>query len=135
MLFFAYFNVSQKRNIKRSTNGMKPLGELVLELKQSRRLGVYVREATRKARGRGARPPPWARPPPSWAPRGSTDLLLPHIYIYLRTLKTSREPPKHNFHRRNFLYPRDPILETLSVLHRRGNPPRRASTSTPRPLR
>ena len=35
----------------------------------------------------GARPPPgcahppWARPPPSWAPRCSTDLLLPPIYI------------------------------------------------------
>ena len=36
---------------------MKPLGELFLERKQSRRLGVHVREATRKARGRG-RPPP-----------------------------------------------------------------------------
>ena len=50
---FAYFSVSQKRNIKRSPNGMKPSGELFLERKQSRRLGVYVREATRKARGRG----------------------------------------------------------------------------------
>ena len=29
----------------------------------------------------GARLPPWARPPPSWAPRCSTDLLLPPIYI------------------------------------------------------
>ena len=28
MLFFAYFSVSQKRNIKRSPNGMKPSGEL-----------------------------------------------------------------------------------------------------------
>ena len=32
---------------------MKPFGELFLERKQSRRLGVHVREATRKARGRG----------------------------------------------------------------------------------
>ena len=36
---------------------MKPSGELFLERKQSRRLGVYVREATRKARGRGRAPP------------------------------------------------------------------------------
>ena len=36
-------------------------------------------EATRQ----GARLPPWARPPPSWAPRGSTDLLLPPIYTYV----------------------------------------------------
>ena len=57
-LFFPCFSVSQKRNIKWSPNGMKPSGELFLERKQSRRLGVYVREATRKARGRGRAYPP-----------------------------------------------------------------------------
>ena len=31
----------------------------------------------------GACLPPWARPPPSWAPRGSIDLLLPPIYTYV----------------------------------------------------
>ena len=31
----------------------------------------------------GARPPPWARPPPSWAPRGSPDRLLSPIYIHI----------------------------------------------------
>ena len=55
-------------------------------------------------------------------------------YISLRTPKTSREHPKHNFHRRNLLYPRDPILEPSSVLRWRGNRPWRASTSSPRPL-
>ena len=40
-------------------------------------------EATRQ----GVRLPPWARPPPSWAPCGSTDLLLPPIYTYV--------PPNH----------------------------------------
>ena len=77
VVFFAYFSISKKRNIKRSPNGMKPLGELFLERKQSRRLRVYVREATRKARGRGA------HPPPSWAPCCSTDVLLPPIYTYV----------------------------------------------------
>ena len=46
--FFPCFSVLQKRNIKRSPNGMKPSGELFLERKQSRRLGVDVREASRK---------------------------------------------------------------------------------------
>ena len=50
--FFAYFRVSKKMNIKRSPNGMKLSGELFLERKQSRRLGVYVREASRWPRGR-----------------------------------------------------------------------------------
>ena len=56
-------------------------------------------------------------------------------YIYPRTPKTSGEPTKHNFQHRNILYPRDPILEPLSALRRRGNRPWRASTSSPRPFR
>ena len=56
-------------------------------------------------------------------------------YIYLRTPKTSREPMKHNFHHRNLLYPRDPILEPLPALCRRGKQLQRASTSTTLPLR
>ena len=55
-VFFAYFSVPQKRNIKRSPNGMKPSGELFLEQTQSRRLGVDVKEATRQPRGREACP-------------------------------------------------------------------------------
>ena len=54
--FFAYFSVLQKRNIKRSPNGIKPLGESFLEQMQSRRLGVDVKEAMRRPRGREARP-------------------------------------------------------------------------------
>ena len=104
MLFFAYFKVSQKWNIKRSTNGMKPSGELFLERKQSRRLGVDVREASRKPRGREARPTPWARPHPCgplMAPL--TDFFCLYISIY----------PK-NFQEHNRL----------------GVPPRQASVAT-----
>jgi len=62
---------------------MKPSGELFLERKQSRRLEVYVREASRWPQGREVRLPPWARPPPSWAPRGSPDRLLSPIYVHI----------------------------------------------------
>ena len=75
--FLAYFRVSQKKNIKRSPNGMKPSGELFLEQTQSRRLGVEVRDATRRPRGRRV------CPPPSWAPRSSTDLLLSLVYTLI----------------------------------------------------
>ena len=64
MLFFAYFSVSKKRNIKWSPNGMKPSGELFLEQTQSWRLGVDVKQQTSKPRGRDARPRGWARPHP-----------------------------------------------------------------------
>ena len=43
---------------------MKPSRELFLERTRSRRLGVDVREASRKPRGREACPTPWARPHP-----------------------------------------------------------------------
>ena len=43
---------------KRSTNGMKPLGELFLEQTQSRRLGVDVKKQSRRPRGREVRPQP-----------------------------------------------------------------------------
>ena len=46
-------------------------------------------------------------------------------YKYPRTLKPSRSTTKNYFHRRNLLYPRDPILEPSPTLRRRGNQPRR----------
>ena len=67
---------------------MKPLGELFLERKQSRRLGVFVREATRNARGRGARPPPGRAP----HPRGPlvaplTDFFRLYMSIYPKNIE------------------------------------------------
>ena len=58
VVVFAFISVSRKRNIKRNPNGMKSLGELFLERKQYRRLGVDVRAASRNPRGRRARPHP-----------------------------------------------------------------------------
>ena len=119
-VFFAYFSVSQKRNIKRNPNGMKPSGELFLEQTWSRGLGVDVKKSSRRPRGKEAHLPPWARPPPSWAPRSSTDLLLPPIYIYPYTLKTSRSTMKPYFHHGNLLYPWDPILGPFPALRKEG---------------
>ena len=114
---------------KRISNRMKPSGTWFLERTWSRRLGPYVREASRKQRGRGR----------AYTPGTPSTLVGPMLlhrrtsssYIYLRTLKTSRSTTKHNFHRRNLMYPRDPILEPSSALCRRGDRPWRASTSTP----
>ena len=48
---FAYFSVSNERNIKRSPNGMKPLGAIFLEQMQTRGLGVDVTQRARLSRG------------------------------------------------------------------------------------
>ena len=87
IVVFAYFRVSPKRNIKRSPIRMKPWGALFLEQTWSRRLGVDVKQSTRRPQGRGARPPPWACPPPSWAPRGPMMyFFLLYIPIYPKTI-------------------------------------------------
>ena len=82
-VFFAYFSVSKKRNIKRSPNVMKPSGAIFLEQMQTWRLGVEVKQQARRPRGCPARPLQVGAPPPSWAPRASTDLLLPPIYTHV----------------------------------------------------
>ena len=56
---------------------MKLSGELFLERKPSRRLGVDVREATRKARGRGRAHPPGQ----ALHPHGP--LVAPLMYFFL----------------------------------------------------
>ena len=55
-VFFAYFSVSKKRNIKQSPNGMKPSGAIFSEQMQTRRLGVDVKKRTRWPRGCPASP-------------------------------------------------------------------------------
>ena len=82
--FFAYFSVQKKRNIKRSTNGMKPSGAFFLEQMQTWRLGVDVKQQTKWPRVCPACPLGVGAPPPSRDPQAFTDLLLPPIYNPVR---------------------------------------------------
>ena len=87
-VFVAYFSVSQKRNIKRNPNGIKPSEELFLEQTQSRRLGVDVKEATRWPWGRetdpgGRRAPTLVAPP--------TDFFRLYILIYPENIQEHHE--------------------------------------------
>ena len=80
---------------------MKPSGELFLERKQSRRLAVYVREATRKARGRGrAHPPGRALHPRGPLVAPLSDFFHLYISIYAKTFgeeNRSGVPPPQAF--------------------------------------
>ena len=86
MLFFAYFSVPLKRNIKRNPNGTKPSRESFLEQTQSRRLGEEVRDATKWPRGRRARPHPHG---PLVAP--PTYFFLLYILIYPENIREYHE--------------------------------------------
>ena len=87
--FFAYFRVSQKKNIKR----MKPSGTWFSERTWSRGLGPYVKQSTRKARGRRARLPPrrafHPRGPPVAPPTYSFLLYIP---TYPQTTRYGAKP-------------------------------------------
>ena len=87
-VFFAYFSVSNKRNIKRSPNGIKPSGAIFLEQTQSRRLGVDVKQQMRWPRGCPACPRRVGVPPTLVGP-SSIHRPTSSSYIYFRTLKTS----------------------------------------------
>ena len=73
--YFMPISVFRRKGI---SNGVETewnqLEKLFLEGKQPGRLGVHVKKATRKARGRGRAPGGWARPLPSWAPPSFLDV-------------------------------------------------------------
>ena len=119
----------QTESKRNETFGRVILGTDAIQETWSRRQGS-IEVATRQggAPAHLGAPPTLVGPSQLHRPTSSS-------YIYPCTPKTSEATTKNYFHRGNLLYPRDPILEPSSVLRRRGNPPRRASTTSPRPLR
>ena len=90
MLFYAYFSVSRKRNIRRSQNGTKSTGEVIFGRKATQgtwnarqgRYGLPMRVG-------GAATPPGARPLPRGAPIAPpTYSFHPYIPTYPKTSRT-----------------------------------------------
>ena len=119
-VFFAYFSISKKRNIKRSPNGMKPSGAWFLEQTWFRGLGVDVKKATRRARGRGACLPPRSAPHPRGAHVAPpTYFFLLYIPTYPQTIRGIHE---------NLIPPPQPSVPVRSHLGAfSGAPPEGAS--------
>ena len=134
MLFFCLFQYFEEKEYQTESKRNETFGSVIFGTNVIRRTWSASQEACEAAKRQEGAPTPLGAPPISWAPTGG-HRRTSSSYIYLRTPKTSRSTPKHNFHRRNLLYPRDPILEPLPALCRRGKQPRRASTSTSLPLR
>ena len=101
--FFAYFSVSQKRNIKRSPNGMKP-SERDFQNKRDPEDLEWTSRNEQGGHKAGGAPTPLGVPStlvgPSLLHRRTSS-----SYIYLRTPKPSYTEPKPYFHCRNLLYP------------------------------
>ena len=101
---------------------MKPSGELFLERKQSRRLGVDVREASRWPRGREARLPPWTGP----HPRGPLMAPLPDFFrLYIPTY-----PENIQEHHKTLFPPPQPSVPMRSHLGAFSGAPPEGESST-----
>ena len=83
MLFYAYFSVSRKRNIRRSQNGTKSTGEVIFGRKATQ--GTWSARQGRYGLPTRVRvaPPLRASPPASWGPRSSSDIPPAPIYAYV----------------------------------------------------
>ena len=100
-MFFSYFSVSQKRNIKQSPNGMKPSGcDFFNKLDPG--------DLKCPSRNKGGRHEAGGAPNPLGAPSTLMGPPLLHrctssSYIYPRTPQTSRSTTKANS---SYIYPR-----------------------------
>ena len=96
------YQTESKRN---ETFGNVIFGTNVIQRTWSLRQAINE-ESTRQ----GGAPTPYARPPPSWALRCSTDVLLPPIYIHLPP------PPNIPEHHENIIPPPQPPVPERSHL-------------------
>ena len=114
IVVFVRFSVSQKKNIKRSSNGMKPSGTWFSEQTWSRGLGPYIKTSTRRARGRGH----------ALHPRGIH--VAPPTYFFLLYIPTY--PQTITYGAKNLTPPPQPSVPVRSHLGAfSGAPPEGAS--------
>ena len=81
MLFFCLFQCFAEKEYQTESKRNETFGSVIFGTNMIQRTWSGRQEINEDAMRQGA------RPPPSWAPRGSTDLLLPPIYTYV--------PPNH----------------------------------------
>ena len=78
-VFFAYFSISKKRNIKQSPNGMNLREHDFWNERDPEDLECKSRSSRGSHEGGGRAHPYRVRLPTSWAPRAATGVLLPPI--------------------------------------------------------
>ena len=83
MLFYCLFQCFEEKEYQTESKRNETFGRVIfgteaIQETWSRRQGSFE-EATRQ----GGMPYPLGAPPPSWAPRASTDLLIPPIYTHV----------------------------------------------------
>ena len=101
MLFFCLFQYSEEKEYQTESKWNEPFGSVIFGTNMIQRTWSASQEAVEAATRVEGVPPYLVGPSGGRRPTSSS-------YIYPRTPKTSHEPTKNNFHRRNLLYPQDP---------------------------
>ena len=83
MLFFCLFQCFEGKGYQTESKWNETFGNVIFGTNVIQRTWSLREEINQESTRQGACLPPWARPPPSWAPRCSTDVLLPPIYTFV----------------------------------------------------
>ena len=94
MLFFAYFSVSKKQNIKRSPNRKNPFWNMIFFSDKTQETWTLLQEVLEAVLRVGA--PPLQGTPPCLVGPSVLHRCTPFSYIYPRTPKRSEQEPKPN---------------------------------------
>ena len=105
MLFSCLFQCFEEKEYQTESKRNETFGRVIFGTEAIQETWSARQGINKESMRQGACPPPWARPPPSWAPRGSLDRLLSPIYISI--------------------YPK-----TIGEQNRSGVPPPQASVAT-----
>ena len=83
MQFLCLFWCFEEKEYQTESKRNETFGNVIFGTNMIQRTWSPRQESNKEGTRQGARLPPWARPPPSWGPRCSTDVLLPPIYTYV----------------------------------------------------
>ena len=117
---FCLFQCFAEKEYQTESKRNETFGNVIFGTNVIQRTWSGRQERSEEATRKGSAPAPLGAPPPSWAPRSSTDLLLPPIYIHIP--------------RKNPGVPRNPISTAETFVPKRshlgafsGAPPEGAS--------
>ena len=83
MLFFCLFQSFAEKEYQTESKRNETFGNVIFGTNVIQRTWSPRKVINEESTRQGVRLPPQARPPPSWGPRCSTDILLPPIYTYV----------------------------------------------------
>ena len=83
MLFFCLFQCFAEKEYQTESKRNETFGNVIFGTNVIQRTWSLRKVINEESTRQGGAPTPQARPPPSWGPRCSTDVLLPPIYTYV----------------------------------------------------